>query len=107
MYGSGRGGRSCCFSQPRIAIRVNGNILAGNLLPSAYTAANDKPVPADPNLVCGMDEDYDACDLENWFLAIQSADGQVVVPGWRDAGLPVTTELGDASYQAQRKKAGL
>jgi hypothetical protein len=29
------------------------------------------------------------------------------VPGWRDAGLPVTSELGDATYQAQRKKAGL
>ncbi len=25
----------------------------------------------DPNAV-GMDEDYDACDLENWFLAIQT-----------------------------------
>ena len=29
-----------------------------------------------------MDEDYDACDLENWFLAIQSADGQVVIPSF-------------------------
>ena len=27
-----------------------------------------------PNLA-GMDEDYDAVDLENWFLAMQSADG--------------------------------
>ena len=35
----------------------------------------------DPDLI-GMDEDYDACDLENWFLAIQSADGQVVVPSF-------------------------
>ena len=34
-----------------------------------------------PNAV-GMDEDYDACDLENWFLAIQSADGQVMVPSF-------------------------
>ncbi len=30
----------------------------------------------------GMDEDYDACDLENWFLAIQSADGQVMIPSF-------------------------
>ena len=30
----------------------------------------------------GMDEDYDACDLENWFLAIQSADGQVIIPSF-------------------------
>ena len=30
----------------------------------------------------GMDEDYDACDLENWFMAIQSADGQVIIPSF-------------------------
>jgi hypothetical protein len=36
----------------------------------------------------GMDEDYDACDLENWFLAIQSADGQVVVPSFHRPGHP-------------------
>jgi hypothetical protein len=35
----------------------------------------------------GMDEDYDACDLENWFLAIQSADGQVVVPSFHRPGI--------------------
>ncbi len=29
-----------------------------------------------------MDEDYDACDLENWFMAIQSADGQVIIPSF-------------------------
>ena len=29
-----------------------------------------------------MDEDYDAPDLENWFLAMQSADGQVVIPSF-------------------------
>src|SRR3984893_7644946 len=33
--------------------------------------------------------------------------GRVVVPGGREAGLPVTTELGEVSYQAQRQKAGL
>jgi len=37
----------------------------------------------------------------------RDASGQVVVVGWRDAGLPVTTELGDASYEAQRVKAGV
>ncbi|WP_165229754.1 hypothetical protein [Aquisphaera insulae] len=30
----------------------------------------------------GMDEDYDAADLENWFLAMQSADGQVIIPSF-------------------------
>ncbi len=39
-----------------------------------------------PNSV-GMDEDYDACDLENWFLAIQSADGQVMIPSFHRPGI--------------------
>lgn len=30
----------------------------------------------------GMDEDYDAVDLENWFLAMQSADGQLMIPSF-------------------------
>ena len=34
-----------------------------------------------PNTV-GMDEDYDAADLENWFLAMQSADGSVIIPSF-------------------------
>ena len=29
-----------------------------------------------------MDEDYDAVDLENWFLAMQSADGTVIIPSF-------------------------
>ena len=35
----------------------------------------------------GMDEDYDACDLENWFLGIQSADGQVMIPSFHRPGI--------------------
>ncbi len=35
----------------------------------------------------GMDEDYDACDLENWFLAIQSADGQLSIPSFHRPGI--------------------
>lgn len=42
--------------------------------------------PGEPNFV-GLDEDYDACDLENWFLAIQSADGQVVIPSFHRPGI--------------------
>ena len=44
------------------------------------------PRPGGPNSV-GMDEDYDACDLENWFLAIQSADGQVMIPSFHRPGI--------------------
>ncbi len=35
----------------------------------------------------GMDEDYDACDLENWFLALQSADGEVMIPSFHRPGI--------------------
>ncbi|APW62604.1 hypothetical protein [Paludisphaera borealis] len=42
--------------------------------------------PGRPNVV-GMDEDYDACDLENWFLAIQSADGKAIVPSFHRPGM--------------------
>jgi hypothetical protein len=41
----------------------------------------NQPFVAGPNAV-GMDEDYDAVDLENWFLAMQSADGQVMIPSF-------------------------
>jgi rhodanese-related sulfurtransferase len=59
---------------------------------------------------CEMLEDAGYSDLTNvvgGFGGQRDSAGQVVVPGWKDAGLPVTTEVGDASYQAQRKKAGL
>ena len=57
--------------------RYNGGLLSGN---ATFTQ------PGDPNAV-GMDEDYDACDLENWFLAIQSADGQVIIPSFHRPGI--------------------
>ena len=38
-----------------------------------------------------MDEDYDACDLENWFLAIHAADGQGDHPVRSTARVSVTT----------------
>ncbi|HYR79405.1 MAG TPA: hypothetical protein VEO55_05330, partial [Candidatus Dormibacteraeota bacterium] len=59
---------------------------------------------------CEMLEEAGYTDLTNvvgGFGGQRDASGQVVVVGWRDAGLPVTTELGDASYQAQRVKAGV
>jgi hypothetical protein len=45
---------------------VRGNFRFSGLLPAAQ----------------GMDEDYDAADLENWFLALQSADGSVMIPSF-------------------------
>lgn len=59
---------------------------------------------------CEMLEEAGYSDLTNvrgGFGGARDPSGQVVVTGWRDAGLPVTTELGDATYSAQRAKAGL
>jgi rhodanese-related sulfurtransferase len=59
---------------------------------------------------CEMLEDVGYKDLTNvvgGFGGQRDQSGQLVVPGWKDAGLPVTTDLGEASYESQRKKAGL
>ncbi|HXZ88721.1 MAG TPA: rhodanese-like domain-containing protein [Candidatus Binataceae bacterium] len=59
---------------------------------------------------CEMLEQAGYADLTNvrgGFGGSRDASGQVLVTGWRDAGLPVSQDLGDASYQSQRKKAGL
>jgi hypothetical protein len=76
--------------------RYNGNIFNNTLTrnpgmysPSYFPGYGDPSFLGDPNFfpMPGMDEDYDACDLENWFLAIQSADGQVVVPSFHRPGI--------------------
>jgi rhodanese-related sulfurtransferase len=59
---------------------------------------------------CEMLEEAGFTDLTNMvggFGGQRDASGQVVVAGWKDAGLPVTNDLGDATYESQRKKAGL
>ena len=54
----------------------------------------NQPFVAGPNAT-GMDEDYDAADLENWFLAMQSADGSVIIPSFhRPAAIRVDTVNG-------------
>ncbi len=60
---------------------------ATTLYPYNYAAyGNFRLNGLNPDAV-GMDEDYDACDLENWYLAIQSADGQVVIPSFHRPGI--------------------
>jgi rhodanese-related sulfurtransferase len=49
----------------------------------------------------------DLTNVRGGFGGARDVSGQIVVAGWRDAGLPVSTEVGDNSYQALRRKAGL
>jgi rhodanese-related sulfurtransferase len=87
-----------------------------------FGAIAGKVLPKDKKLVvgcmaggrsqraCEMLEEIGYTDLTNirgGFGGARDASGAIVVAGWRDAGLPVTNELGDASYQALRRKAGL
>ena len=51
------------------------NVATSSLGLGPVTTQTPAGVMLSPGSV-GMDEDYDACDLENWFLAIQSADGK-------------------------------
>ncbi len=82
----------------------------------------EKVIPRDKKLVvgcmaggrsqraCEMLEEAGFTDLTNvagGFGGNRDASGKVVVAGWKDAGLPVTTELGDGAYAAQRTKAGV
>ena len=46
-------------------------------------------------------------NLRGGFGGARDAGGAIVVVGWRDAGLPVSRELGDSTYTALRDKAGL
>ena len=58
---------------------------------------------------CEMLEQAGYADLTNvrgGFGGARDASGQVIVAGWRDAGLPVSSDLGECAYQALRKKAG-
>ena len=59
---------------------------------------------------CEMLEQAGYADLTNvrgGFGGARDAAGQVIVPGWRDAGLPVSSDLGESAYPALRNKAGL
>jgi rhodanese-related sulfurtransferase len=49
----------------------------------------------------------DLINVRGGFGGARDTSGQIIVPGWRDAGLPVASEIGENSYQALRRKAGL
>lgn len=56
------------------------NSATGEFLPSGLPTNPDNPLNP------GYDEDYDAADLENWFLALQSADGSITLPSFHRPG---------------------
>ena len=49
----------------------------------------------------------DLSNVRGGFGGARDASGAIVVVGWRDAGLPVSRELGDSSYRSLRDKAGV
>lgn len=87
-----------------------------------FSAVAEKVLPKNKKLVvgcmaggrsqraCEILEEAGYTDLTNvqgGFGGQRDASGAVVVKGWRDAGLPVSQETGDAAYLALRTKAGL
>jgi rhodanese-related sulfurtransferase len=49
----------------------------------------------------------DLANVRGGFGGARDATGEIVVVGWRDAGLPISRELGDSSYRSLREKAGV
>jgi len=87
-----------------------------------FLAVAQKVLPQDRKLVvgclsgarsqraCEILEQAGHTDLSNvrgGFGGARDASGRILVTGWRDAGLPVSDQVGEAGYQALRKKAGL
>ncbi len=86
-----------------------------------FLAVVEKVIPKNSKLVVGClsgGRSQRACeileqagygDLTNvvgGFGGQRDQSGAVVVKGWRDEGLPVSTDLGESTYAAMRKKAG-
>lgn len=86
-----------------------------------FLEVSAKVLPGDATLVVGCQSggrSQRACELlqeagytdlinvRGGFGGARDASGQIVVRGWRDAGLPVSSELGAVAYQALREKAG-
>ncbi len=95
----------------------------GQMEPNAdFLSVAEKTLPKDRKLVvgcmagvrsqraCELLEGAGFTDLTNvrgGFGGARDQSGRVVVTGWRDAGLPVSNEVGENSYQSLRRKAGL
>lgn len=49
----------------------------------------------------------DLTNVQGGFGGQRDGAGNVIVPGWRDSGLPISQELGEAAYAVLRAKAGV
>jgi rhodanese-related sulfurtransferase len=89
---------------------------------ASFLAVAEKALPHDKKLIVGCmagGRSQRACDIleqagygdltnvRGGFGGARDASGAVVVTGWRDAGLPVSRELGDNTYRTLAKKAGV
>ena len=103
---------------PVVFIKGPGNMQ----LNDDFAAVVEKIIPKNTKLIVGClagGRSQRACeilegegytDLTNvigGFGGQRDASGAIIGKGWRDEGLPVSGEVGDAGYQALRKKAGL
>lgn len=95
----------------------------GQMEPNAeFLAVVSKNLPSDGKLVVGCmagGRSQRACEIleeagyvnlvnvRGGYGGARDASGAVVVTGWRDEGLPVSSAVGDNSYAALRAKAGL
>jgi rhodanese-related sulfurtransferase len=88
----------------------------------SFLAVAQEVLPQDKKLVvgcmaggrsqraCEILEEAGYTDLTNvrgGFGGARDASGAIVTVGWRDAGLPISRELGDCTYRALREKAGI
>jgi rhodanese-related sulfurtransferase len=103
---------------PVVFIKGPGNMQ----LNDDFTTVAEKVLPKNAKLIVGCQaggrsqraceilEEAGYTDLTNvvgGFGGQRDQSGSVIVKGWRDEGLPVSSETGDVSYQALRGKAGL
>ena len=87
-----------------------------------FAAIVEKVIPKNTKLVVGClagGRSQRACeilegagytDLTNvigGFGGQRDPSGAIIGKGWRDEGLPVSSDVGDAGYEALRKKAGM
>ena len=113
-----QGHASGALNIPVVFIKGPGNMQ----LNDDFTTVAEKVLPKNAKLIVGCQaggrsqraceilEESGYTDLTNvvgGFGGQRDQSGAVIVKGWRDEGLPVSTENGNASYQSLRGKAGL